>query len=122
MQIAFDMTPVPADLTAPEAVVVNNHSSKFRSGFLLWVLDNLHVVRGFADVTDALRMRGKRHWASSEIMYYLRMETALSEMHSTWKINQNHARDLATLYVLTHPGSDEFFRFKKSRADDRGGA
>ena len=112
-QLTFNMSVLPPDTEATERRVVEENIEKFRDGFFWWVSENLHVVRGFFDIANSIREDGRTLWAAGEIMFYMRLQTRLAETNSEWKINQNHARDLAMLYTIMHPESVGFFRFKE---------
>lgn len=115
-QFAFDFSKVDrVDVTPNHAVIRDNHG-EFRPEFSDWLSDNIHVQREFERMANRLWELGRRHWAASSLVYYIRLRTALHEKGGEWKINQNNARDLAKLYVLTHPGREKFFEFRL-RAD-----
>lgn len=94
--------------------IARENAGLFRPGFPDWVKDNEHVVNEFSRVATLLRNRGQSYYAGAAILYHIRVMTDLQEVgYTPFKINQNHARDLAVLHLLRFPDFAGFFRFKK---------
>ena len=113
----FDFTKTTAALDEPVIAIIASSSGEFRPGFDAWIADNFHVWREFMRMADKLwYLRRSKHYSASAIVYAIRLQTALAEVGGEWKINQNHARDMAKLYVKVTPDRAGFFEFRL-RAD-----
>jgi hypothetical protein len=99
-----------------ELLQANAH--QFRRGFPAWLEENGHVWRRFAQVADEVRRR-RAHYSARTIVEVLRHESALSDTGDPWKLNNNHAPDLARLYLLTHPDAVDFFETRVPEASER---
>jgi hypothetical protein len=92
-----------------ESHLVASQPSRYSAGFAAWLVENWHVWRAFCRHADVIRARGHRHYSARTIVEVLRHESAISEAHGRWKLNNNAAPDLARLYEdMTGSGLFEF--------------
>ena len=96
----------------PVMSLAKQNAGKFRDGFCAWLASNRHVWRAFEREASRIWNRGRRHYSARTICEVLRHESALAEVGSEWKIDNNTAPDLARLYALVHPARAEMFRFR----------
>lgn len=92
--------------------ILQAHAEQFRADFPAWLEENGHVWARFCWEADKLRALGRKHYSARTILEVLRHESALSDADVTFKLNNNHAPDMARLYQLTHAGSDGFFELR----------
>lgn len=84
------------------------HAGKFRQEFPAWLEENGHVWARFCTETDKVRSR-RAHYSARTIIEFLRHESSLREADEDFKLNNNHAPDLARLYLLVNPDAEGFF-------------
>lgn len=74
------------------------HPEQFTNEFMAWLPDNHHVWCAF--VYEAFRVirRGFKHYSARTIIHVLRHHSAVTEVGSQWKINNNHSPYLARLF------------------------
>lgn len=94
------------------------NAGQFRKGFPAWLEENGAVWRRFEREADLIRAR-RTHYSARTIVEVLRHESALAESGGDFKLNNNHAPDLARLYLLTHPDALGFFETRVPEASER---
>lgn len=103
----------------PLQALVRQHADTFRKGFAGWLAENRHVWTAFEREADRVWAKGRRHYSARTLIEYLRHDTALSESAGEWKVNNNHAPDLARLYRLAHPARAELFELRVMPGSER---
>lgn len=103
----------------PLQALVREHGDTFRPGFAAWLASNRHVWRAFEREANRVWNRGRRHYSARTLIEYLRHETALADDGRDWKLNNNHAPDLARLYRLTHPDRAGLFELRLMPGSER---
>ena len=88
--------------------VLQANAGRFRAGFPAWLEENGHVWARFSAETDKVRAR-RSHYSARTIIEFLRHESSLADSGADWKLDNNHAPDLARLYLLLHPDAEGFF-------------
>jgi hypothetical protein len=118
-QLALHLVPPRSDRRVTALTFVRSKPTAFRPDFLAWLEKNWEIYRAFEREADRIRARGHKHWSARTIIHWLRHETALRENGSDWKINNNASPDLARLYVMMNPGTDDFFEFRVLACSER---
>lgn len=85
------------------AALVRDNADQFRADFPAWLAENRAVWAGFKREADRIWHRGRTHYSVRTIIEHLRHESALTDNDAMFKLNNNHAPDLARLYRLAHP-------------------
>lgn len=107
----IDLTPDPAAAAALVARV-HEHPCEFSPGFDEWLDRNFVIWRAFE--REALRMAEKRpHYSARTIAEVIRHHTALAEKGGHFKIGNDTVPDMARLFALVHPESEDLFEFRK---------
>lgn len=78
------------------------HAHEFRAGFADWLETNAHIYAHAEADLEQLWARGWRHYSMRTIVEHIRHETNLREEGGDFKCNNNHAPDMARLYMATH--------------------
>lgn len=99
--------------------LVAENSGQFSEGFSEWLRENGHVWRAFEREALKLVARGRRHYSARTIIEVLRHQSALADTSTEFKINNNCAPDLARLWRLTRPASDELFALRVQAGSGR---
>lgn len=94
------------------AAYVRENPEVFNAGFAEWLDKNLAVWLRFKMEADRIRRR-REHYSARTILEFIRHETAVAEVDSEFKINNNATPDLARLYMLTTPGATAFFETRE---------
>ena len=109
----------PLQFGDPVANTARQNADKFRDGFCAWLASNRHVWRAFEREANRIWARGRRHYSARTICEVLRHESALAEVGSEFKIDNNCAPDLARLYALVHPERAGFFQTRLQAGSER---
>lgn len=100
-----------------QALVLAN-APHFRRDFGQWIDENWHVYVKFEDEAYKLIERGWEHFSARTIIEHLRHMTALAEVNSDFKLNNNRAPCMARLFHLLHSDHCSFFSTRKSHLRD----
>lgn len=88
-------------------------STQYLRGFPVWLDLNWHIWERFRVEADAIRARGRAHYAARTIAEYLRHQTMLREAADfEFKLNNNNVPDLARLYMTLNPAAAGFFHLR----------
>ena len=99
--------------------ILQAHAEQFRADFPAWLEENGHVWARFCREADKLRAIGRKHYSARTIIEVLRHESALTDSDPMFRLNNNHAPDLARLYRLTHAGAEGFFEVRVQGGSER---
>ena len=91
--------------------IARHYASSFRPGFADWLEDNLHVYCAVERLLDAQKAAGEDHGSMRQVVEDLRNRTNVTDTGEPWKLNGNHAPDLARLYVR-RPGRAGFLQLR----------
>lgn len=83
--------------------------SKFRPDFAEWLAANPAIWDRFCAEANKVWARGRRHYSARTLIEFIRHETTLAQVGGEWKIDNNHAPDMARLYQDTFPDRAELF-------------
>ncbi len=86
--------------------------------FALFDRENPQVWRWFLEFTESAILAGHEHLSADMIMHRVRWETSV-KTRGTFKINNNLVAFYARKYAENNPVHRDFFRFRKSRADQQ---
>ena len=78
-----------------------------------WFRLNWHVVQAFEAVTLVLINKGRKHYSSRTILEVLRHESLLRGAEDNFKLNNNHAPDLARAFVVCHLEYIDFWEYRR---------
>ena len=78
-----------------------------------WFELNWHVVQAFEAVTLGLINKGRKHYSSRTILEVLRHESHLRGAEDNFKLNNNHAPDLARAFVFCHLEYVDFWEYRR---------
>jgi len=78
-----------------------------------WFKLNWHVVQAFETVTLGLIKQGRKHYSSRTILEVLRHESLLRGSEDNFKLNNNHAPDLARAFVVCHLEYIDFWEYRR---------
>ena len=78
-----------------------------------WFELNWHVVQAFEAVTLGLIKQGRKHYSSRTILEVLRHESLLRGAEDNFKLNNNHAPDLARAFVILYPNQIDFWEYRR---------
>lgn len=99
--------------------LLQQHAGQFRQEFPAWLEENGHVWTRFHVEADKVRAR-RSHYSARTIIEFLRHESSLCEAtDEDFKLNNNHAPDLARLYLLLNPDAEGFFTTRVLPASER---
>jgi len=91
---------------------VRLHPALFSEG-AEWFRLNWHVVQAFEAVTLGLISKGRKHYSSRTILEVLRHESLLRGAEDNFKLNNNHAPDLARAFVVLYPAQVNFWEYRR---------
>ena len=80
--------------------------------FLEWLPENLHIWVAFEREAFKIIARGISHYSSYTIVEFLRHHTAVSEVNSEFKINNNVRPYLSRLFDKIHPAYAGLFEYR----------
>ena len=83
--------------------LIADNPSQFSEDFAAWIPENMHVWDAFVEQAMKIRARGHQHYSSYTIVEFLRHHSAIEEVGSAWKINNNHRPYLPRLFDLCYP-------------------
>ena len=87
--------------------------ARYLPTFAAWLEANWHIWLGFRDQANAIRARGRSHYAARTIAEYLRHQTMLREAADyVFKLNNNNVPDLARLYMALNSSAVGFFHLR----------
>ena len=78
-----------------------------------WFELNWHVVQAFEAVTLGLISKGRKHYSSRTILEVLRHESILRGAEVNFKLNNNHAPDLARAFVVLFPAQVDYWEYRR---------
>lgn len=93
----------------PLQLVEPPDAAKYRPDFRDWLAANEAIWLRFVAEANKVWDRGRRHYSARTIVEVMRHETALAEVGSAWKLNNNFAPDLARRYQELYPERAELF-------------
>ncbi len=94
--------------------LVFSNPEEFQTGFPGWLKRNEHLL--FAFMYEALRAaRVYNHYSARTIVHWLRHETAMREVGSEFKINNDWSPDLSRLFELAYPEYVGFFEMRERK-------
>ena len=108
----LDLLAPPTPREPVELALVARNESKFRDGFREWLIDNFPVWTAFERLAVQVWNRGRTHYAAKTLVEVIRHETAIAEVDSDYKINNNFTASLARLWALKHPKRADLFEFR----------
>lgn len=83
--------------------------------FCDWLCLNFHVWEEFVSEADKVMHAGHKHYSTKTILEVLRHHSAISEVGSGWKLNNNATPYLGRLFALVYPQHSDFFRFRETK-------
>lgn len=87
----------------------------YSTNFVSWLRDNPLVWYAFVQKTQhAATFMHKQRFSAAAIIQIIRWETIISEKDVTFKINNNHAPDLARLVMDVKPNLRGYFSIRGS--------
>lgn len=101
-------------------LLVDNNDDEFSTEFMKWLPQNYHVWKAFTDEAFKVINKGFKHYSSRTIVCVLRHHSAVSEVGSMWKLNNNLSPYLARLFDLRYPnykGLWEYREVKRAKRD-----
>jgi len=110
-----DQTEWSADQWARVITVMNKSDYEYLPEFEKWLHDN--YVFWVAFVTKAREMsrfQKRPRFGAKAIIEIIRWDTMIQERDITFKVNNNHAPDLARLIMARFPEFDGFFSIRGS--------
>lgn len=96
--------------------VAQAHQDLFSPEFLAFLPDNTHVYAAFEREARRVLARGYTHYSSKTIIEVLRHHSALEEVGSAWKLNNDFTPAWARLFALLNPANAGLFEFRVARA------
>lgn len=93
-------------------LIARSREDRFRPGFVAWLGDNFPMWDWFRREADAVRARGRKHYAARTIAEYMRHYTLLHQREGDFKLNDHITPDLARLYLLLTPEAEGFFELR----------
>ena len=93
--------------------LVELHKTVFRKKFHIYIQEQFQVFVEFCKLADKLWERGRRHYSSRTIGEKIRFDSDVSEVGSTFKLNDHSTPDLGRLYVLLHPERLDLFSYRR---------
>lgn len=104
MQTQLELNLQELDQRPLEVRIAFEHANEFTEKFLVYLPDNLHVFRAFAEEALKVRRSGRTHYSARTIIEVLRHNSSLHEQGGEWKLNDHYTPYLARLFDLVHPG------------------
>jgi len=101
-------------------LLVDNNDDEFSTEFMKWLPENPHVWDAFVAEAFKIINKGFKHYSTRTIVCVLRHHSAISEVSSAWKINNNLSPYLARLFDLRYPnykGMWEYREVKRAKRD-----
>jgi hypothetical protein len=95
------------------------NAGQFRKEFPAWLEENGHVWQRFCAEVRRILAAGRQHYSARTIVEVLRHESALSEVGGEFKLNNNHAPDMARLCLLTGQVPEGFFQTRVQYESER---
>ena len=92
------------------------NAGNFTPEFLAYLPDNLHVFAAFEREAYKVIARGYKHYSANTIVHVLRHHSALQEVGSPWKLNNNVSPYLSRLFAMLHPAHAHLFEFRIAKA------
>lgn len=100
--------------------LVDRNDDEFSTEFMKWLPENFHVWEAFSAEAFKVINKGFKHYSSRTIVCVLRHHSAVAEIGSGWKINNNLSPYLARLFDLRYPnykGLWEYREVKRAKVD-----
>ena len=95
--------------------VARRNAGLFRSVFLPWLEENLHVFREFE--RRALQVaRFRNHYSGYTILEVMRHDSAIGELNGEFKLNNSHCADLCRLFALCNRNQAGLFEYRARKA------
>ena len=95
--------------------ILIEHKEQFSDEFLNWIPENYHIWRAFEKEAMKIILAGFKHYSARTIIHVLRHHSALTEMNSGWKINNNISPYLARLFAIKYPKHADLFEFREAK-------
>lgn len=92
--------------------IIADNRDQFSDEFVEWLPVNGHVWAAFVREAMRVRAKGWTHYSSYTIVEYLRHHSAVQEVGSAWKINNNHRPYLPRLFDLCYPEMAGMFEYR----------
>ena len=98
--------------------LIETHMRFFPKIFLVWVPENMTIVRIFFEIADTMWMTGQRNHSSMTIVGDMRYQfnvqhrSVQSRDGDTFKIPNKWAPNLSRLYALVHPDRVSMFMYR----------
>lgn len=96
--------------------IVTSQPWRYRADFARWVSINWLIWERFAAEADRVYDSGRRHYSARTIVEFIRHETALREVDSDLKINNNWTPSMSRLYLTLHPERAALFELREKEA------
>lgn len=96
--------------------VAQAHQDLFTPEFLEFLPENTHVYEAFEREARRVIAKGFKHYSSKTIIEVLRHHSALQEVGSAWKLNNDFTAYWARLYALLNPANADLFAFRVAKA------
>lgn len=95
--------------------VMSNSDYDYLPKFKLWLYSNYPLWVAFVDKTREMsRFKKRPRFGAKAIIEIIRWDTMVHERDITFKVNNNHAPDLARLIMARFPEFDGFFSIRGS--------
>lgn len=91
------------------------NAASFRSDFPPWLEKNIELWEAFEREANIVWSEGRKHYGARTLWEVMRHHTRHRE-EGEFKLNNNHAPDLARLYMLMYPERDGFFELRGREA------
>jgi hypothetical protein len=78
-----------------------------------WFESNWHIVEAFEAAALHLIRIGREHYSARTIVEVLVHESILKETDGEFKIGNDHAPDLARIFVALHPEHLDFWEYRR---------
>lgn len=95
--------------------VAQQHQSLFTEEFLKFLPENEHIYQAFEREARRVLARGYTHYSSKTIVEVLRHHSALQEVGSAWKLNNDFTAYWARLFALLNPANANLFEFRVAK-------
>lgn len=92
--------------------IAAQNADKLSAEFLEWLPENLEIWSAFERETFRVINRGFKHYSSYTIVEFLRHHTAVAEVESEFKINNNIRPYLSRLFDFVNPQHAGLFEYR----------
>jgi len=89
-----------------------------QSAFAKYHADNPHIYAMFKRFTFEAIAAGRKYFSAEAIINQIRWHTMVTTKGDCFKLNNDYKAFFSRLFAAEHPEHSDFFRFRKSKADD----